>query len=136
MKRTTDKRGKPAEAIARLIEAKRASLFDSYNLPPAERERAEILFAEMRRVGGECRTLDEFNDRFHHHTLARELYLLMADNGMYVRPEAVPPLTFPAHAAARVTAAAPPAEKAASAQPRRGGRLRQWIRKLVKFQSH
>ncbi len=96
MKRGTDKRERPTDAIARLIEAKRASLFDSYNLPPVERERAEMLFAEMRRVGDECRDLDEFNERFYHRTLSREYYRLMTDNGMYVRPEALPPLTFPA----------------------------------------
>jgi hypothetical protein len=72
-------------AIAQDIGQKRNYLYSNYNLSPDQKMRAEMLFADMERVGMECRDLKEFEYIYHNRTLSRELYRLMLDNGHCLR---------------------------------------------------
>jgi hypothetical protein len=67
------------------IEEMRSHIYSSYDLPAAERLRADMLFAEITRVGRECRNKREFEEMFYHRTLSRDLYRMMLEFALYVR---------------------------------------------------
>jgi hypothetical protein len=86
MKLRNGKKNRELDAgILQSIEGRRNHLYENYNLPPDQRMRAELLFAEMERLGRECRSVTEFEHRFHNRTLSRELYDIMLDNGYCLR---------------------------------------------------
>ena len=117
--------------IAAFIDKYRRQVEADYVLPPEARLRADTFFAEMEQVGRQCDSRKQFEERFFHQTMSRDLNKMLLEFIAYYRmPKEMADTLFPIHAAA------PPAEKSGSAKPRRRGRLRQWIRKLVKFQTH
>ena len=117
-RRETNNEQETDAAILQAIERKRDNLYNNYNLPPDQQERAEMLFAEMERMGSECRNLKEFNERFFHQTLSREFYKLMLDNGIFVRFPAIQSIPEPAMPQQPTTTVATTAAKGAEKQVR------------------
>jgi hypothetical protein len=68
------------------IEEMRSHFYSNYDLPPAERLKAEMLFADIKRACRECRSRKEFEEMFYHRTLSRDLYRMMLDFSFYIRP--------------------------------------------------
>lgn len=73
--------------IREFIETHRNDIDRLYDLPSAQRNRADEMLARLEELGRRCRNKREFDEQFYNRTLSHALYRMILDFSCYARCE-------------------------------------------------